>query len=1407
MENREQVESPPDAGPDSPGQAAEQLWQRWRQKQGPTLQEVLAHAGELSAAKLALALGAEQHQHWQEGKRTPAEVYLQQYPVLSTDEEAACDLVYGEFLLRQELAEAPSLQEYLERFPQLADALKQLHEYAQFNSVLHWLPLESATEPNDPGNQTEPAIAPGVVIAGRYTLVEEIGAGGMGEVWVAEQTAPVKRKVALKLIKAGMDSKRVLARFEAERQALALMEHPNIAKVHDGGITPGGHPFFVMELVNGLPLTNFCDDARLTLQQRLELFVPICQAVQHAHQKGIVHRDLKPSNILITLCDGKAAPKVIDFGVAKAVAGKLTDESLSTQLGAVVGTLDYMAPEQAALSAIDIDTRADIYSLGVILYELLTGLRPFDAKRLRRAALDELFRIIREEEPPKPSARVSADEALPTLAALRQTEPKRLVALMRGELDCIVMKALEKDRRRRYETANGLARDIQRYLADEPVEAQPASMHYRLGKFFRRNKAPVLATSAVLFMLLCGLVAGTAGIIWHQNEEAKRATAVVVRQALAEQAIGAAVDQAEKSRAELGQILSRPGGVFGLLNEPDRWQARIELAQEGVKHAKDLVANADAPIAPDLNKRIQHLETLLGQHEADRQLALRLEKIRTDRAAWNEGKFDDASAGREYPRAFAEAKLTVLEGDANAIAKQIASSAIKEQLVAALDDWAFVDVIVGKKDLMERLLEVARLANPDPRFGDQLRQLKVWKDRKALTSLANETPPANLSPQLLAAMGGLLRGNNVDREAWLRNAQIQYPADFWLNFILANAIRETKPVEAEGFFRAAVAVRPGSVVPYNNLGALLRRQKRPADAAVVLHKAIHVDPKNAAAHYNLGAVYSDQKRPAEAIASFQRAIDLDPRFARAYDGLGIALSGQKRMAKAIEAYNTAIHLDPNYAPAYYNLGNALHKLKRSAAAIDAFKTAIVIDPKDAMAFNGLGVVYADLERPADAITAFKEAIDLDPKYAMAYYNLGDVLREHKRPTEAIAAFEKAIDLDPKFFQAYNNLGNVLRDQKRLAEAIAAFQKVIELEPNFAKAHSNLGTVLAGQKRLAEASKAFQDAIDLDSKDAMAYYNLGLALREQGSFTKAAAASQKAVDLLPPGHPRRDFAQRHKKQSQELVALEVRLPLVLEKKESAGAEELLALAQMCQQFKKHYASAARLYQKAFQADPRLARDLGKQDRYNAACAAALAASRQGEETARLNKDEKSNLRRQALDWLQADMDLYAKHLKAGKVGAVMAVIQRLDHWQQDDDLAGVRDVKELVKLPGEENQAWLKLWTGVHQLHEDAQSRFSETRLEGILSAEETSNVREVKMTAGKTYVIDMESKAFDTFLKLQDAKGKLLAENDDISPTNQNSRIRYTAPADGVYRIVATSFEQAGTGPYTLRIREFKDAK
>jgi serine/threonine protein kinase len=345
---------------------------------------------------------------------------------------------------------------------------------------------------------------------GRYKLLEKIGEGGFGVVWMAGQEEPVRRRVALKIIKAGMDTRQVLARFEAERQALAMMEHPNIARVFDGGATDTGRPYFVMELVKGIPITTYCDANKLSTRDRLALFIQVCQAVQHAHQKGVIHRDLKPSNILVTEQDGAPVPKVIDFGVAKATQARLTERTLFTGLHQMIGTPTYMSPEQAGLGALDIDTRSDIYALGALLYELLTGRTPFTKEEFEKAGLDEIFRLIREQEPPKPSTRLSTltHEELTTISTRRQSEPAKLNKLLRGDLDWVVMKAMEKDRRRRYETPDALANDLVRHVNNQPVTARPPSTTYLLGKYLRRHRLPIAAScTAIITLSLAAVIA------------------------------------------------------------------------------------------------------------------------------------------------------------------------------------------------------------------------------------------------------------------------------------------------------------------------------------------------------------------------------------------------------------------------------------------------------------------------------------------------------------------------------------------------------------------------------------------------------------------------------------------------------------------------------------------------------------------------------------------------------------------------------------------------------------------------------------------------------------------------------------------------------------------------------------
>jgi serine/threonine protein kinase/WD40 repeat protein len=382
---------------------------------------------------------------------------------------------------------------------------------------------------------------------GPYKLLQQIGEGGMGVVYMAEQEEPVRRKLALKIIKPGMDSAQVIARFEAERQALALMDHQNIARVLDAGTTENGLPYFVMELVHGVPITTFCDNNQLTPRQRLELFIPICHAIQHAHQKGIIHRDIKPSNVLVTMYDDKPVPKVIDFGVAKAVEQRLTEKTLFTQFGALVGTFEYMSPEQAEMNAFGVDTRSDIFSLGVLLYELLTGSTPLEKTRMREVALNEIVRLIKEEEPPRPSVRLSSSGTLAKIAAARKTQPAQLSKLVRGELDWIVMRALEKDRNRRYETANAFARDVERYLKDEPVEACPPSAGYLLRKFVRKHQAALATTVAFAMLLMLG--AGVSAWLAVRATSAE-ASAIADRDERAKAEASAIADRDERAKAE-----------------------------------------------------------------------------------------------------------------------------------------------------------------------------------------------------------------------------------------------------------------------------------------------------------------------------------------------------------------------------------------------------------------------------------------------------------------------------------------------------------------------------------------------------------------------------------------------------------------------------------------------------------------------------------------------------------------------------------------------------------------------------------------------------------------------------------------------------------------------------------------
>ncbi len=509
--------------------------------------------------------------------------------------DAACQLASPatrRAFLDQACAEDAQLRARIEALlAAQTDAEKFFGEIAPFAATSLAESERTAARAGSPG--ADPREGESVQIEGpgshieRYKLLQKIGEGGCGVVYMAEQDKPVHRRVALKIIKLGMDTKNVIARFEAERQALAMMDHPNIARVLDAGATETGRPYFVMELVRGVKITDYCDQNHLDTRQRLDLFIQVCHAIQHAHQKGVIHRDIKPSNILVTLHDGEPVPKVIDFGIAKAIEGKLTDQTLFTAYEQVIGTPAYMSPEQAEMSGLDIDTRSDIYSLGVLLYELLTGRTPFDPKKLLQSGLDEMRRTLREKEPQRPSIMLTTlqGKELTAIAEQRQAELLKLISLLRGDLDWVVMKALEKDRRRRYETANGLAMDINRYLNNEPVIARPPSRLYRFRKLVRRNKIVFAAGAAVAAALIIG--SGTSTWLFLMERAARQ------RAVAAEQQQSRLRQEAELARANEAELRRQAEAREKII------LAAVRVNQGNFDEADNLLNNL-SPIQPSL---------------------------------------------------------------------------------------------------------------------------------------------------------------------------------------------------------------------------------------------------------------------------------------------------------------------------------------------------------------------------------------------------------------------------------------------------------------------------------------------------------------------------------------------------------------------------------------------------------------------------------------------------------------------------------------------------------------------------------------------------------------------------------------------------------------------------------------
>jgi eukaryotic-like serine/threonine-protein kinase len=869
---------------------------------------------------------------------------------------------------------------------------------------------DGATEP--PPTATVTHSSP---VIGPYKLIEEIGEGGMGTVYMAQQTEPVKRLVALKVIKLGMDSRSVIARFEAERQALALMDHPNIARVFDAGATETGRPYFVMELVKGVPLTKYCDDHRLTPKERLKLFIPVCQAIQHARQKGIIHRDIKASNVLVALYDGEPVPKVIDFGVAKATGQQLTEKTLVTGFGAVVGTLEYMSPEQAELNQLDIDTRSDIYSLGVLLYELLTGSTPLDKKRFKEAAMLEMLRVIREVEPPKPSTRLSTLADSSSVAANRGLEPKKLSGLVRGELDWIVMKALEKDRRRRYETASGLADDVRRHLNDEPVMAGPPSSLYRLRKLARRNRAG-MATAAIV---AAALVLGAAVATW-QAIRATRAESNAIR----------SLNEKEEARAD--EVRQR---AIALNNE------QTALAREAeTKAVLDFVENKVFAAA-----RPEGVDGGLGH-------AVSLRKAVEAALPFVAGSFTDQpliearlrmTLGKSFED-LGEAKIASQQYEAARAIYTTHRGPEHPDTLAAMHSLADSYIDIGRQADALKLAEATlalRKTNLGPKHPDTLAAMQGLAN--CMDSLARYTEAIKLGEETLA-----LRKTNLGHG---------HPDTLHTMLRLANCYSSVgRNLDALKLREETLALQktklgldhPETLSSVNNIAVSYTQLSRHADALKLYQEAFTLckaklgpdNPNTLVMFNNLVQSYRSLKRFAEANSLYEEELARcrlqfgleDPhtldRMARLAGGYALAdrhTDGIKLLEQALEIqkaksgpdHPSTLSMKTRLAQAHGTYGDILMRQDNYLDARREYHEALKVKPDDAQTHARLFYLALMLEekgKPIDAVAELRDVLGLQPQNWEAHHRLELLLKKQGRHDEADADLKQVLSLNPGF---------------------------------------------------------------------------------------------------------------------------------------------------------------------------------------------------------------------------------------------------------------------------------------------------------------------------------------------------------------------------------------------------------
>ena len=911
-----------------------------------------------------------------------------------------------------------------------------------------------------------------------YEMQGILGRGGMGVVYKAWHLR-LNRAVAVKMLLAGVYARtEELERFLREAEAVAGLRHVNVVQVHDVGDL-NGQPYFTMEFVEGGSLAQKLAGMPQPAGQAAALVATVAEAIQMAHSSGVIHRDLTPANILLT-ADG--TPKITDFGLAR----RMENGGGLTLSGATLGTPSYMAPEQAQGQKGAIGPGADVYALGAILYELLTGRPPFRAE----TAAATLQQVLAEDPAP----------------------PSRLNSLVPRDLETICLKCLHKEPPRRYASAAALAEDLHRFGRGEPIVARPVGPLERGWRWCRRNpREAALAGLALLAMLLVG-----SGLWWSDRQRTKRHAEQILQEARTRRGAEGLLDQAKSMRR----------------------QAHWAQAKEVLEQAA-LVIGDEGP--EDLRRQLQ-------QAQRDLPMAEKLDGICQAKVTIVDERFNTAQAPPAYAREFSAYGLAISDGSVTELAERIRGSEIKQELIDALDDWIFLE----PSELVGKLAAVASAADPAP-WRDQVRHAVAARNVAALARLAEEAPPAEQSVRLLAALGwqlsstgqkqvaiALLGAGNVglltspasagpllaalarisagtDSVRFLRRLQQEYPADFWVNFTLGNALATTDPGEAVGYYRAALAIRPTAFAVHSNLGIVLKNMGRINESIALFRRAVQIDPNNVPARDSLGIVLTIVGRPDEAIDHFRQALKFEPKDAKVYFDLGVSLQTKGRLDDAIDSYRRALQIDSRFAPAHDYLGVQLLSMGRIDDAIDHLQQAVRIDSRFAEAHKHLGVALANKGRINDSIDHFEQALHLNPQDAMAHGYLGKALVAQGRIDKAIDQFGQALRINSEDAMARGALGVALMMKGRTDEAIDHFERALRTDPKDAITRGNLGNALATKGRIDDAVSQLRQAVALQPKHASMQKRLRTLLMRQGRVDEVRIAWGNALEANPPEH--------------------------------------------------------------------------------------------------------------------------------------------------------------------------------------------------------------------------------------------------------------------------------------------------